>query len=158
MTLLGYQLFSLGQRRRVKPYFSRNLRILFMDYKYVILYIRWNPKSWSAGLRMLDFASSWEVLYLFPAKEESDRMGESTLLISMLRDFHFVMLTWISKTWFGGDNYVPQIWYIMTICPLTYKFTLDFIPIGSRIAVHFSHFWQPTLAATAFPTHWLRQF
>lgn len=39
MTLLGYQLFSLGQRRSVKPYFSCNLRNLFMDYKYVILYI-----------------------------------------------------------------------------------------------------------------------
>ena len=50
---IGIPLFSLGQRRSVKPYFSCNLRILFMGYKYVILYIRWNPKSCSGELRML---------------------------------------------------------------------------------------------------------
>lgn len=75
MTLLGYQLFSLGQKRTVKPYFSCNLRILFMDYKHVMLYIRWNPKSWSGELRMLNIATSWEVLcHSCPAEKESNRM------------------------------------------------------------------------------------
>lgn len=152
MTLLGYQLFSLGPRKSVKPYFSCNLRILFMEYKFVILYIRWNPKSWSGELRMLSFVTTWEVLrHLFPTKKESNRMRESVMLISMLRNFHFVMLTWIWQEILWRRQTCTYNMMCADICPLTFQFQLDLRPKRSRITVHFSHFCQPTLAASLFP-------
>ena len=94
---IGIPLFSLGQRRRVKPYFSCNLRILFMDYKYVILYIRWNPKKlpWRVENAVL-----WQderfFAICFLRRSQTEWRKESPRLLSTLRRFHFVALTW---TW-----------------------------------------------------------
>ena len=84
MTLLGYQLFSLGQWKRVKPYFSHKFRSPFMDFKYVILCGEWNPKAWRA--ERLNSVTSQEILHHSFPRKQSNSQGV-VMLISLLRDF-----------------------------------------------------------------------
>lgn len=90
MTLLGYQLFSLGQWKCVKPYFSHNVTSPFMDFKYVILHGEQHPKAWRAE-RLSCVTSQEEILHhSFPIKQ-SQRKGV-LLLVLMLRDFCLIVL------------------------------------------------------------------
>lgn len=143
MTLLGYQLFSLGQRRSVKPYFSCNLRNLFMDYKYVILYIRWNPKSWNGELKVL-FLRQAEKLFsiCFLQRRCQTEWGN---LQCWFQCWYFnapfcdAHINTARNALEETDRYLRHD-VCLTLCPLTFKFQFDRVPISSKISVHFSHF------------------
>ena len=69
-------------------------------YIYIIIYIYIYNEIQKAAVENWEcnFVTSWEGLHhLFPTKKESNKVGKSPIMASMLRDVHFIILTWIGE-------------------------------------------------------------